>query len=185
MYYIWESDFQYPAPFEVVIPDEWKEYDLYGGQSILPEHPMMPIQLLFDKEVELSDSIPSRHVFLFLSKKLINFISVYIEKDLIQCFPIDIVFNSSKKIVDNYFFVNITKTRKALDENKSEFSKSKYGELDSIQRLCIKENELNGDHVFRLDEYITLLLCSQVFKDNINNNGFTGIKFIPITQFGT
>lgn len=183
MFYIWQNDFQYPAPSEVVIPDEWNEYDLFGGRRINRKAALPPMKLIYEKEVALSDSIPSRHIFLFFSERLVDFIRDNTSKNSIQAFPIEIAVKASRRKISNYYLVNVLKTKNVIDRKKSDLSVDPYGEINLIRRLQIIEEKADHCELFRMEGFSGLLLCSEELVGKIREKAFNGMKFISTEDF--
>ncbi len=183
MFYIWEHDFKYPAPDDVVIPKEWNEYDLFGGNRIRMKKLVPPMQLRFDREVILSDSIPSRHILLFFGERLVEFINRDISRELIQSFPIEIQFTASHTKMDNYFVINVVNLKDVIDRDASDLLLSKHGNINLIRRLQIREENANGCNLFRMEGSSSSLVCSQLFVDKLLEGRFSGMKFVPVNEF--
>lgn len=178
-YFEWNNDYKYPTPDNIAIPEAWRKSALFVGRKInkaLPE-----IELFFQKKVTLSDSIPNSELLLVFNKKLVDFMIEVLSDKLIQTIPVKVM-TARKEDDRSYFLVNVLNTRDVIDKKKSDLDVNKYGEIDSINKLHIKEDFRGNNDIFRLEGYASLLICSNSFVSKIKDKGFTGMKFVPIGE---
>ena len=183
MYYILNHDFKYPTPARVLIPKEWDKYDLFAGKKIRIEKPVPPIQLTFEQKVIPSDSIPSGDIFLFFSARLIEFVNRNISTKLFQSFPVEIRFTPPQTKTPDYSVINLVNLKDVINRDASDLILSKYGNISLIRRLKIKEEKAEGCDLFRMEGFIGLVVCSQLFADKMAEGGFTGMKLVPVNKF--
>jgi hypothetical protein len=178
-YYQWTNDFDFPSPDDLFIPDPWKEFDLFGGEEINKKLPY--IELIFKNQEQLSDSIPARKILLFFSKELVSFIKDNYRQVPIQAFPIKIKMNDVALPVGDYFLVNVLNVKDVIDKERSKLVMDE-GDIINIKHLEIIDEDFENNEFFRLEGFSSLLICSESFVQSLKENGFTGMKFTPISK---
>lgn len=179
-YFQWLNDFNFPSADDIIIPDGWIEIELFAGKKI--EKKLPPLELIFNKDYPSSDSIPSKKVLLFFSARLVKFIEDNYPKGIIQTFPVEIKCKSEKSEEGKYFLVNILNSKDVIDNEKSKLKLDKYGDILNIEKLEIVDDDFDNNDFFRLSEFGGLLICSESFVHQLKDNGFTGMKFTPISK---
>jgi hypothetical protein len=178
-YYQWMHDFSFPSPKDILIPDAWKEFDLFGGKKI--DKTLPPFQLVFEKEKQLPDFIPNKEMFLFFNKRLVDFFLKNYSKKLIQTFEVEIKVKEGNAISESYFLINILNNQDVIDRQKSKLRMSNSGNILRIEHLEILEKDFEKDF-FRLEDFSPLLISSEAFVNRLKEQDFDGMKFTPISK---
>lgn len=181
-YFQWTNDFGFPSPDEIRIPDSFRKIDLFMGKRLKKPLPMFDI--VFEERHELADVIPSSQLVLLFSKRLVEFLAATYPKKLFQTVPLRLTMKG-KVSTGDYFLVNLVNTRDVIDKEKSKLVMGSYANIVAIRSLALDGVPFADDDIFRLDGFVSLLLCSASFVERMKEQDFPGMKFVPLAKVRT
>lgn len=102
----------------------------------------------------------------------------------IQYFPVIIRGVSSGDMDGAYWIANIIGTRACIDREASELSFFDDGQIEFIDRLALKVGEGAAfGHIFRIDEFPSLVVIHDELKSRLQEASVTGVKFYKPEEF--
>ena len=165
-----------------------KIYRLRQGISLastFPEKVTYLMNLQNPYNTLLVDSLFNTQSLLVVSKKLMEFfVNIQIEK--VECLPIIIINHKGKPISDPYYILNQIDHVDCLklDQCGGRWSRIAKDEMTKMEHFIIDESRIPTDRVlFRCKHYSTAIILNKKIADEIDKNGFTGMRWLELGNY--
>ncbi|MBN1961018.1 MAG: hypothetical protein JW841_08725 [Deltaproteobacteria bacterium] len=96
--------------------------------------------------------------------------------DNIEYFDVAVLLESSGKIIRDYKMANIVGRIDCIDPT-SELQRDDDGSIEFIDKLILDESKIHGALMFRLAEFLSIVIVHENVKQAVEAGGFTGINF--------
>ncbi|MBN1961016.1 MAG: hypothetical protein JW841_08715 [Deltaproteobacteria bacterium] len=96
--------------------------------------------------------------------------------DNIEYFPVSVKIASTGKLITGYQIANVVGRIDCIDP-ASELQRDDLGDIRFIDHLILDHSKIHGMLIFRLAEYLPLVVVHDRVKQAIENVGITGIDF--------
>lgn len=105
----------------------------------------------------------------------------------VQYLPVTI-YDSADHVLATYYLANTLSVIDALDEKRSTLRRRTYRKRDGtvldyiawVSRTVFRASAVQGHDIIRLSNYSGPIYVSNKFREVFEQNGFTGISFLPI-----
>ncbi|MEP1446870.1 MAG: DUF1629 domain-containing protein [Paraglaciecola sp.] len=148
--------------------------DVYFDMHPDRPHDTLLVDSLFntDKERVISESLKK----FLVAKKSPN----------LEFLPVKIMDHKGKFIEDKYFIMNVLDHQNCLDYDASEAEISLINDktIDSVEQIVLLDEKVNDNFdIFRICDFPSATLVSESLAKELEDNGFTGIEFLPLDEF--
>ena len=136
------------------------------------------ISLIRHNETILTDNIvsPTRLGLLINSKVKNIFDSLGVNN--VQFFKVNLMNINGNEIFTDYFIANIIGKRSCLNKSMSEIEYYDNGDVQFIDKLSLNLHEGdNYGNIFRLAEFLPILIVSDKLKNSLEENSVSGFSF--------
>lgn len=173
MYYVWTNKVKRNLEYTEA---DFSDISVLTGLKVLSAKPLANV---WPKNIELI--VQTKHTpndafecgpLLIVNDRLKNILKFWESK--IEYLPITVIHDGVK--YGKYYFANILKTIDYLDKKSAVFDEYD-GEVDSVEVLKLKNNEIN-EPIFYLDSFDKIILVNQKVVSDIQNQGIEGVKFV-------
>jgi hypothetical protein len=156
------------------------------NRGVLIPNPPNKISFLMTKKVkgELGDYVLTGLPGLLISEKF----KLILEKcgaDNVQYIPVEIIDEVTQSKYTNYHMANLIGLVDCLDKAKSKLT-MRTGlpdKIRSINELHLDETKIKGLSMFRLSNYMVLIVVSESLKQKIDIEKLRGVTFLPAEGF--
>ena len=103
----------------------------------------------------------------------------------LEFYPVELICEKTMEVDRSYSFLNILENVPCFDWEKSEYRTFPTDKsiIVRVKHLFIKERNLQGRDLARIQEIPTFILISGKLRDQIEEAGLTGIKFQNFEDF--
>jgi len=173
-YYVLEFDDVCDPEVEATIPIEYEGVSLNLGMK-LNDLPSISLKIKGDF---IPDCIPNHRRYIYFSQRLLNII---VSSGFTSYEAFDIAINRSFE--HGYKLINFLEIVDCIDRSNSELVIDEEEEdedmnIRDIAKLVLDETMINGQLIFRLGGFETLLLFREDLAQEIVNAKCTGLHFI-------
>ncbi len=102
----------------------------------------------------------------------------------IQFFAARLLESSSGAVEEAYCFANIVGKYSCVDQDESELEYYDDGSIEFIDKLVLNLSEdIDYGHIFRLAEFLPVVVISDALKQALEENDITGVKIYKPEEF--
>ena len=165
-----------------------RPYELQQGMQLAPSWPKDARFKMDDdlpRDTKLEDFLNNLPSVLVVSERVRAFLEAEKVK-LIEFLPVTILNHKGRSEKAPYFIANCTENQDCIDESKATF---KPNAIDpdvwiSVQNIVLDPKKLDPElRLFRLKRYSKLDVWREDLAKKAMAQGFTGRKFIPLSEF--
>jgi len=177
-YYILEFDPDYDCISEQNVPEEYLGISLNFGTPFV-SLPMISITV---EEKSLSNCIPNHKRHMYFDSKIRSAIESF-GFDKVEYFDVEVISKNHEIPIGEYKVANFLNTINAIDRSNSilEIDDDEEDEDDNIRNILSLKLDLKaieGELIFRMIGYETLLVVREDVAQAIVNARCTGLEFI-------
>lgn len=154
------------------------------GIEITSHVPLIEIPYsLTDEKWKTDNIVVSTRLGLLINETIKSiFDSLNIEN--IQYFPTRIINEMSSQIDKGYYIANIIGKVACVDRQNSILDCYEDVDIQFIDKLVLDDNQIPLDlHIFRLSEFLPLIVISDVLKSKVEAAHITGMKLYSLDEF--
>ncbi len=163
---------------------ESKDMNFGIGLLVSEELPVIDFSFPLDPEERMTDNIVSAtRVGLLINKKIKDVFNKLAIKN-IQFFPARLIDTNTNKIFEEYCFANIVGKFSCVDFEESELELYDDGDIQFIDKLVLNlSDDIDYGHIFRLAEFLPIVVISDELKQALEESGATGFKLYAPEDF--
>jgi hypothetical protein len=150
-----------------------------------PENAVMSMDAEYPKAIALADNIHNTCRLIVVSQRLKEFFDQRNLKN-VEFLPVRIMNHKNRLASKDYFIINPIRPQECLDIKKSGCTWSDIikDDIDEIKRLVLDEKRLDPEvAMFRLKHFYKPVLVKRELADAITAEGFTGLRWIELSDY--
>lgn len=181
MYWIWRSRRRDEEDASIHgVPQSIKELGTRFDQGLRYTDPIPPIELHMDarSQGQLTDNLiaPATTGLAFSSalRAALNSSGV----DNIDYYPLKLINDITGEIFDDYQIANVIGVLECIDFSESDLELTDDGSIRFIESLVLMESLPSDLRMFRIMEYLPLVVVHERVKEAVEDNAMTGVEFL-------
>jgi len=145
------------------------------GDRVLTPVPPIDVPFAMQPDERMIDNVPAHGCRGLLINARVKAVFNELKLDNIQYFEARLVDEATHEVLRPYWIANVVGKAACVDHGRSELEYGDDGQIRFIDKLALVAMEgLPHGHIFRLAEFLPLLLVSEPLKNALIERGITG-----------
>lgn len=180
MYWIWSTEADDEGDCRIYSrPDAIQANDLSfdDGVPMSGDLPMIEILIREDERGRLTDNLIAEGTTGLVLNSRLRSLLKQVGVDNLHYYPVELVDEVTAERNTDYELANILGAVSCIDAGQSDIEYGPDGAIHFIESLVLDASRIRGLLMFRLQEYLPIIVVHETVKERLEEAGISGVKF--------